>query len=420
MASTLGFALGASADARTERINQERQEGQLRQKKLKSVRDNVKALTEQAVALKSSASTPDQIPITTIGNLRKALQEVTTAAQTAFGAAPGLANASVMFDAALQSAKTQQEVAEQEGTSAARAATAQVEALEASGVAPTTAATAAGIGEDAPSVQNFVLPDGTQQGIDMNAPNARQVVDSIISRGGVRVGFNVDAQAPGTFALSKPEIKDFREAEIATRTALSETARMREQLKDGTLTGLAGGVVRELSNAAGSVVQLARQAGIDDTPLLTDQDYSFEAAGEAGKSAAFKSNVINLAYLLARAAEPGGRLSKEDVQLQIDRLGGNVGDQSQIGAALDEVDRALKVSFSSRHAVVSRSVDIGPLPADLNPALQPGFTEQELSTLPEADRVILSKPEDQLTEDDINALSLEGIRALGRKRGLIR
>ena len=340
-----------------------------------------------------------------------------------FGEAAGDPNLARRARLQLQNTQTAIGAATTEGTVAATAALAQSGALETGGVAPTAAATAAGIGEKAPSVNNFVLPDGTQEAVDMTAPDARQKVDDVISRGGVKVGFTAQSDDPGVFSeLSNKEVRDFREAEIGTRTALSEITRVREQMLEGTLTGLAGTVVRELSNAAGSLIQLSRAAGFDDLPLLNPEAYSFESVGGAGQSAALKSNMVNLAYMLARAADPGGRLSDKDVQLQIDRLGGNVGDQSQMAAALAEVERSVKAAFRARHETLSRTVDVGELPPEFREtpvSRDTPFTDEELAGLPEGDRDILTKPADELTEADIKNLSKAGIEALSRKRDLL-
>ena len=112
-------------------------------------------------------------------------------------------------------------------------------------------------------------------------------------------------------------------------------------------------------------------AGFDDTPLLS-ASYDMEGfTGAGAESAAFKSNVINLAYVLARAKEPGGRLSDRDVQAQIDRMAADGGNKEAILASLDEIDRASITSLKIRHDVFSRdpamSDVIGDFPADLLP-----------------------------------------------------
>jgi len=153
--------------------------------------------------------------------------------------------------------------------------------------------------------------------------------------------------------------------------------------------------VRGIANAAGNVIQASRLFGEDDTPLLGTAQYTFGEFGEAAaKSQAFRSNVANLSYVLARASEPGGKLSDRDVQNQINRLAANVGDQNATLAAFDEVERQVRSGFAIRHRVLSRSADIGPLPDDLGPKEAPQTSSEEPSS-----QLNLDEETDQLIKD---------------------
>ena len=79
--------------------------------------------------------------------------------------------------------------------------------------------------------------------------------------------------------------------------------------------------------------------------------YSWNDAAEV--SGAFKANVTDLAYALARMAEPGGRLSTPDVQNQIRRIApqGELS-KSGIAAALLEIDQSLQNRIGSQHAAL--------------------------------------------------------------------
>lgn len=190
-----------------------------------------------------------------------------------------------------------------------------------------------------------------------------------VENGAVPIPASVQAATPEeAIGITKDERKEFRALEATTRIALSETARLREQIRGGkTATGLLSTVVRGLSAAAGNALQTARLFGQDDDALLDPSRYELGQFGEvAAGSQAFRSNAINLAYILARNAEPGGRLSEGDIQRQVDRLAASVGDVNQVLAALDEVDRQVKNAFRIQHSILSREdASIGPLPEDI-------------------------------------------------------
>ena len=107
---------------------------------------------------------------------------------------------------------------------------------------------------------------------------------------------------------------------------------MLDQLADpNVLIGGIGGVFKGLESIAGQARQLARYVNED---FLFDKEYDFGPAAESG---ALHGNIINLAYQLARSAEPGGRLNERDVQRQIDRLTGSLQSKRSMARSLMEV-----------------------------------------------------------------------------------
>ena len=68
------------------------------------------------------------------------------------------------------------------------------------------------------------------------------------------------------------------------------------------------------------------------------QNYDF---GAAAKGVQLHGNITNLAYQLARAAEPGGRLNENDVQRQINRISGSLQSKRSMAGALKEVHNQL-------------------------------------------------------------------------------
>lgn len=141
-----------------------------------------------------------------------------------------------------------------------------------------------------------------------------------------------------------------------TRNAISEIDNIRNIIADDfTPVGFAGKVSQFFSGAKSQLDQVTGlmkrwggrnvDAGTGDTislsQLLSRDRYDFSALEQAGiNSAALQSNVVNLAYVLARVADPGGRLSEMDVQQQLNRLA-NVGLTSKrmMLATLDQVER---------------------------------------------------------------------------------
>ena len=77
--------------------------------------------------------------------------------------------------------------------------------------------------------------------------------------------------------------------------------------------------------------------------------YNWKDAAEA--SGAFKANITDLAYSLARMAEPGGRLSTPDVQNQINRIApqGRMS-KSGIAQALLEIDVSMQRRLRGQYA----------------------------------------------------------------------
>lgn len=236
----------------------------------------------------------------------------------------------------------------------------------------------------------YVFPDGSEVGDEW-------VVTKTQASGGV-----------GDFGTQPKEMEQFRQAEVATRNVLTETTRLKEQLgSSDTFVGLLSSVVRGIDSLAGNFRQIAQANGQDDSALLNEQ-YDMGKFGSAAQSAAFQGNIKNLAYSLARAANPVGVLSNTDVQHQIDSIAANSGSKEQIFATLDEAVRRSKAGLKNMHTVLGRNGQIGEFPKDLS-------EQAETETKPKnPDDEILSKPLSELTADDVKGLSKEGRDKLRR------
>ena len=70
-------------------------------------------------------------------------------------------------------------------------------------------------------------------------------------------------------------------------------------------------------------------------------------SGPAAQSAALQANAIGLAYTLARAANPDGRISDADVRHQLKRVLLRGSSKTQILASLTEVKREVMVNMTN-------------------------------------------------------------------------
>ena len=133
--------------------------------------------------------------------------------------------------------------------------------------------------------------------------------------------------------------------------------RMFEQLDNVNVTtgalasglGVAEGIASQLVQTGELTVATIKGKAATHSDLRSSEHYNWGDASE--QTGAFKANITDLAYSLARMAEKGGgKLSDADVQKQIDRItpGGGMS-KSRIAAALLEVDRGLYRRINSLH-----------------------------------------------------------------------
>lgn len=142
--------------------------------------------------------------------------------------------------------------------------------------------------------------------------------------------------------------------------------RMFTQLNDPSVTtgalatglGFFEGLASQAKQGFGLAVESFKDA--EGEPILAPgtlnaaELYDWNDAAEL--SGAFKANITDLAYALARMAEPGGRLSTPDVQNQINRIApqGRMS-KSGIAQALLEIDRSIQSRLRSQYAGLKAS-----------------------------------------------------------------
>lgn len=182
----------------------------------------------------------------------------------------------------------------------------------------------------------------------------------------------VEQGGPGQFASASDEAS-FRNVEAATRGAVDTLDRMVTQLEEGgaEILGASGTLSRMLDSAAQQVRAIVPQLGgvatvngrqVNESRLSNPEHYASDIVtlfGEtAARSAAFRANITHAAYLLARIADPSGRLSDFDVRIQMQRMAADGGSPTQIAAAIRETRSATLNSF--RNLAESRNQ---PVPA---------------------------------------------------------
>ena len=161
----------------------------------------------------------------------------------------------------------------------------------------------------------------------------------------------IDQQVVRGFSAS--DQSKFMQDQRSFQTSSSLIERMLGQLASrDVLTGMAGGFVSGWENVTDQVLQVARALGarsfrtlpngkqveVDEAEMMSADLYDW---GKADLGDALKSNITQLAYSLARAVDPSGRLSDFDVQTQIDRISGSYQSKSSMASRLKEINNQL-------------------------------------------------------------------------------
>lgn len=215
----------------------------------------------------------------------------------------------------------------------------------------------------------FNATTGKQESVDISAPGAAARVNDLVTKGFAPIDLSVRGGSIGELSPGSQETADYFKAQSSSLNVLSETANLRKQLKDSNTisAAFAGGLITGIDTVAQNMVQLAAAVGQQDNRLLDPQAYNLGSFGaQAASTRSFRSNIINLGYVLARAADPRGQLSNKDVQAQIERIGADSGSPRQMAAALAEIDRAVKTSFNNLDLGLRQRIkNLPPIPSQL-------------------------------------------------------
>jgi len=165
----------------------------------------------------------------------------------------------------------------------------------------------------------------------------------------------------GIFNTSGDKVTERLTKEVVggTENLLSSIDRIEKQITsiDQSSLGLPGTATKLIDNVASAVIGFAdifpnseAQIGeqtVKESALLNAKLYQDMFSGPAAQSAALQANSIGLAYTLARAANPDGRISDADVKHQLKRVILNSSSKTQILSAVTEVKREVMVNMAN-------------------------------------------------------------------------
>ena len=196
----------------------------------------------------------------------------------------------------------------------------------------------------------------------------------------------IEEGAAAQAAPRAPEFAQLRAADTAGDEATRLITRMTQQLDQpgGVTTGLVGIGVRAVNSVADQLTQLTETLTPQQRSLLDVSRYASllpqVSVGSAQDSARFRTNLVTLAYAIARARDPRGQVTERDISRTLSSLGTGemLSSRDQMRAALDETARGLRESYRARHEGVMRAApeaDRREVPAwarEPTPAAAPG------------------------------------------------
>ena len=167
---------------------------------------------------------------------------------------------------------------------------------------------------------------------DLYAPAATGMVTEVGADGGIKM-------TPSALYGSSLQKGDKADALFAQSKNLANLGNRTQELLNITPIGATGGIVRAIEGIGDQASQLATEFGFNpkdyDSSILNDAIEN-KYGTSASNNARFKSNIIALAYNLAKIEEPDNpRLSDGDIIRQMDRLG-NSQSRETFASGIDE------------------------------------------------------------------------------------
>ncbi len=156
---------------------------------------------------------------------------------------------------------------------------------------------------------------------------------------------------------------DLRDRRSAVISLVRQSNRIDEILGDSAeAIGVIGGIARLGDTMVEQARAIGKQFGLSLSPDDYEEVFNKHFAQIAEMSSAVRSNIINLAFTVARAQNKSGRVTEKDVQFALQTIGANSGSTKQIRAALGEVVNNAIQSFDDDVFVNRGRFEEGELP----------------------------------------------------------
>jgi hypothetical protein len=160
-----------------------------------------------------------------------------------------------------------------------------------------------------------------------------------VSRFGVGTEVKIDLSGLSKREQTKALVKqaaEIRERKTDAIRAVRLVNRINETLE--TVGAGALGIVGIIARFGNTATEQARAIAIASGIEFSPEAFNFDAFPEEMiGSAQIRSNIMSLAFAIARAREGTGRLTDKDVQRALDTLGASTGSKTQMRAAMAEV-----------------------------------------------------------------------------------
>jgi hypothetical protein len=201
---------------------------------------------------------------------------------------------------------------------------------------------------------------------------------------------------PEDFNTTSAEFRQLRDRESATMAAIATVGDMLGMLQENpninTFVSSAAGLVNNLTAEAKA---LASAAGMQDevNRLINPDTFSGEFNELGIRNRQMQSLVSNLAYTVARANDPSGRVSDADVRNAVREIGSSSSDPIAFARVLNDVARRAERSFQIDYKTRTGGDFTGSLGTenfpDFNirdaggePAIPTPMTQEEFDALP--------------------------------------
>lgn len=207
-----------------------------------------------------------------------------------------------------------------------------------------------------------------EQAVEMrNAMSGQQIAFETGPDGTTRLIMGPGAASGMTASQQGQQIQNLQNAGTQSQFAINLINRMRQQLASGSVaTGIVGTGIQALAAAGDQLQQLAGSLTPEQRQLLDVNRYRALLPTVQGANAndiqRFHTNLITLAYAIARARDPRGQVTERDINRSLSSLGTGtiLSDRGQMDAALDETARGLREGYRTQHETVTRGMRNAP------------------------------------------------------------